>query len=121
LSIDDCVTPEYIYDINLLCEANTNAGHPDNFMGLDTSSDKGTVDENNKGKTNPIDSSADNKEGVNEKVERDIDTSRRLNPSTGGSQSSKIPQTEFESKPYLEYAPLPKSQSDPVSLGKNNK
>lgn len=58
------------------------------------------------------------KTGVNEKVERGIKDSRNLNPSTGTSQSSTIPQTEFERKPYLDNAPLPKSQSDPTSLGK---
>lgn len=121
MSIDDCVSPECIYDVNLFCEGNSNANHPDNIMDLDTSSDKGTGDKNGKDQNNLIDSSTHDKDDVNEKIERDIDTSRRLNPSTGGSQLSKIPQTEFENKPYLENAPLPKSQSDPVSLGKNNK
>jgi len=57
-------------------------------------------------------------EPINQQVERDIETNRKLNLSSGGSQSSNIPQTEFERKPYLDNQPLPKSQSDPTSLGK---
>lgn len=33
--------------------------------------------------------------------------------------TDKLPQTEFEKSPVLEYKPLPKSESDPTSLGKN--
>lgn len=54
-------------------------------------------------------------------IEEVSDINERLNPPTGASQSSKVPQTQFEKQPYLENASLPKSQSDPTSLGKNKK
>ena len=44
-----------------------------------------------------------------------------ISNNSGGSQSSKLPQTEFEKQPYSDNAPLPKSQSDPTSLGKKDK
>jgi len=53
-------------------------------------------------------------EPINQQVEKNIETNRKLNPSLGGSQSSNMPQTEFERKPYLDNQPLPKSQSDPT-------
>lgn len=102
--------------INLFSEGNNTSGHPNNFMDLDSSSDgdtdagiyweAGCCNDNSSCTTPPSkgDGSAT------------ITTSNN-----SGSQSSKLPQTEFEKQPYSENTPLPKSQSDPTSLGKENK
>lgn len=47
-----------------------------------------------------------------------MESHRRLNPSTGGFQSRKLPQKEFDKQPHLNSPPLPQSESYPVSLGK---
>lgn len=107
--------------------------YPDNFMELSSSSDNDPTEDNNNNNSDNHDlidyhasaststTTTASDQPLNEKVEKDIESNRKLNPSTGGSQSSNIPQTEFERKPYLENAPLPKSQSDPTSLGQNRK
>ena len=107
--INEPLGKEYICDtINLYAE--TSKQHPDNFMDLESSS---------YGKDDLIDhhasaSGSTSNEPINQQVEKDIETNRKLNPSLGGSQSSNMPQTEFERKPYLDNQPLPKSQSDPT-------
>jgi len=110
-SISDIVTKEYLYDINLFSEGK-NGDQPDNFMDLESSSEQvaGESTGNNKDENKVIDMN---------KLQEASDINEKLNPPSGATQSSKIPQTEFEEKPYLENAPLPKSQSDPTSLGKN--
>lgn len=118
--------------INLFSEDRSKI-YPDNFMDLSSSSDNNATEANNATENNNnsdnhdlIDhnistSDSTNDQPLNQRVERDIESNRKLNPSTGGSQSSNIPQTEFERQPYLDNAPLPKSQSDPTSLGQNKK
>lgn len=59
-----------------------------------------------------------NTEENNQKVDKDIAKSRQLNLKTGNSQSSQIPQTEFEENTYLENTPLLKI--NPVSLGQDS-
>ena len=110
LSTDDYIQPECIQDtLNLFSEGKK---QPENFMDLTSSSEGDNVNDegNNDNNGNNI---------YNEKVEVGINDSKKLNPSTGQSQSSKVPQTEFEKQPYLDNPPLPKSQSDATSLGKN--
>ena len=72
--------------------------YPDNFMELSSSSDNNPTEDNNNDSDNYglIDyyagtSYSTNDQPLNEKVERDIESNRKLNPSTGGSQSSNIP------------------------------
>ena len=111
------VNEEHIYDvINLFSEVN-DKNHPDNFMELGSSSDDGAGQNNNINNNDKENNDNKNSQLYKEKIEKDIEVSSKLNPSTGGSQSSKIPQTEFEKQPYLDNNPLPKSQSDPTSLG----
>lgn len=104
--------------INLFSEGNggnsSNSSNdwPDNFMDLSSSSDgipkwgTGMCDDSSSVTTPP--SKGDGGGAVTTNT-------------SNGSQSSKLPQTEFEKQPYLDNQPLPKSQSDPTSLGKENK
>lgn len=90
---------EFNRDINMFAEKSSTSNPndiPDNFMDLSSSSEKIDPD----------------------KIKDAIKENRKLNPESGLTKSSTIPQTEFEAKPYKTVL-LPKSESDPVTLGKN--
>ena len=101
----------------------------DSGLGLEgsTAVSEGNRVELNNGQTMPESGSESNIVGLdtNQRIPEDnmktlrtiIDHNKRLHVPSQGSASSTLPQTEFESKPYIENKPLPKSQSDPTSLG----
>lgn len=106
------------YPDNFMDLSSSSGGYPDNFMDLSSSTDNSSnVNQNDTSVDQSIDkdkSAGIKKEGSNSTVSE----TSKLNPPSGETKSSTIPQTEFEKKPYFDNKPLPKSISDPNTLGK---
>jgi len=103
------------YPDNFMDLSSSSGGYPDNFMELTSSS------EENNGSSNS--SNNNNDSNMNNESNNESDTNNSTNrsqndPPAQGSQSSTLPQTEFERQPYHDVRPLPKSSSDSATLGK---